>query len=74
MFKSCDGGQTWAPPQSINDDVTIMGDSFSTPNVHFNLLVRYDPITNTILTSWMDTRVDPDESVDAQIYSAVVTL
>jgi len=74
MFKSCDGGQTWAPPQSINDDATVMGDSFTTPNVHFNLLVRYDPITDTILASWMDTRVDPDESVGAQIYSAVITL
>jgi hypothetical protein len=74
MTKSCDGGQTWAPPQAINDDTTVMGDSFSTPNVHFNTQPQYDPITNTILISWIDTRVDPVDLTGSQVYAAVVTL
>jgi hypothetical protein len=74
MIKSCDGGVTWSPPQVINDDAADPDDSFSTPNVHFNTAPQYDPITNTILLSWIDTRVDTVDHVGAQIYAAVITL
>jgi hypothetical protein len=73
MIKSCDGGNTWSAPQAIHDDSTT-SDSYSTPNIHFNLVSRYDPITNTILASWMDTRVDPDTQTGTQVYAAVITL
>lgn len=73
MIKSCDGGLTWSPPQPIHDD-SVTSDPYSTPNVHFNLISQYDPITNTILAAWMDTRVDPSAQTATQIYSAVITL
>ena len=73
MIKSCDGGFSWSPPQSVNDDA-VTSDPFSTPNIHFNLVAKYDPITNTILVSWIDTRIDPSTQTGTQIYAAVVTL
>lgn len=74
MIKSCDGGETWSAPQSINDDATDVADPFTTPNIHFNLVVRYDPLTDTILAAWIDTRVDPQAQTATQIYAAVITL
>jgi hypothetical protein len=73
MIKSCDGGNTWSPPQPIHDD-SVTSDPYSTPNIHFNLVVKYDPVSHTILASWMDTRIDPSAQTATQIYAAVITL
>lgn len=74
MIKSCDGGATWSAPQSINDDATDPADPFTTPNIHFNPVIRYDPVSDTILAAWMDTRVDPQEQTATQIFATVITL
>ena len=73
MIKSCDGGMSWGPPQAIHDD-SLNNNPYSTPNIHFNLAVQYDPITNTILAAWLDTRIDPSSQTAVQIYAAVITL
>jgi hypothetical protein len=78
MIKSPDGGVTWSAPQTINDDApSVHGsglDSFASPNVHFNLVTKYDPITNSIAVSWIDTRPDPVDQFGTQIYAAIVQL
>jgi hypothetical protein len=74
LIKSCDGGRNWSPPRVINDDAVNITDSFSTPNVHFNSQVVYDPISHSIVMSWMDTRVDPSTLTGTQIYATVVSL
>jgi hypothetical protein len=78
MIKSPDGGVTWSAPQTINDDAPSLRDSgldsFASPNVHFNLVTKYDPITNSIAVSWIDTRADPTNQFGTQIYAAIVQL
>jgi hypothetical protein len=73
MIKSPDGGKTWSPPQTINDD-SAAGDALQPQNVRLNLVTHYDPVTHSIAVSWIDTRPDPVYQSGTQIYAAIVQL
>ncbi len=59
MFsRSLDGGNTWAPPLRVNDDVNPVGEFFS----QFWPTLSVDPVTHEIDVVWYSDENDPDRT------------
>ena len=66
---SDDQGLSWSGPQQVND---LVNDGLNDDATQFNPALSVDPITGTVVVTWYDTRLDPNNE-RTDVFMSVVS-